>query len=208
MFYWLSLGSYTKIGLRRFGATYREQLNEADELSGLNSLDQQVITDIHSKYYLDVFRLARFRVSDEGMAEDIAGDVFMRLLEAVHKGRGPVKNLRGWLLRTASNMINDYYRRLYKNPAEEPEESIDQQRDLYLTGNDPVDITERVEKELLLSRALQQLSDSQKLVISLRFGNLCSLEETARIMGKNTNTIKALQFRALISLRKQLKDTD
>jgi RNA polymerase sigma-70 factor (ECF subfamily) len=51
---------------------------------------------------------------------------------------------------------------------------------------------------------MEKLTDAQNLVITLRFANRLSLEETANIIGKNVNTIKALQCRALIALRKNI----
>jgi predicted O-linked N-acetylglucosamine transferase (SPINDLY family) len=39
------------------------------------------------------------------------------------------------------------------------------------------------------------ITQQKKLVISLRFGNRFSIEETARIMGKNINTVKALKHK-------------
>ena len=102
------------------------------ELAKLNSLDPQAISAIHDQYYTDVYQFARFRVSDEATAEDITGEVFIRLLEAVHKGRGPRTNLHGWLLRTTANIVNDYFRKLYNRPVEDPAEIHENSMDLYI----------------------------------------------------------------------------
>jgi RNA polymerase sigma-70 factor (ECF subfamily) len=48
------------------------------------------------------------------------------------------------------------------------------------------------------------LTDEQQKVIGMRFGNGFTLEETAELMGKKTNAIKALQFRALAALRRMI----
>jgi RNA polymerase sigma-70 factor (ECF subfamily) len=175
---------------------------DSSELDKLHSLDPQAISAIHNQYYADVYRFARFRVSDEATAEDITGEAFIRLLEAVHKGSGPRTNLRGWLLRTTANIVNDHYRKLYNRPAEDPTEIHENSMDLYLPQEDPVLILERAEQTRVVQRALEKITDAQKLVITLRFANKFSLEDTANIMGKNANTIKALQCRALASLRK------
>jgi RNA polymerase sigma-70 factor (ECF subfamily) len=143
-------------------------------------------------------------VSDEVTAEDIAADVFMRLLEAVHNSRGPYSNLRGWLLRTTANIVNDHFRRLYTRPKEDSSEVLENSSDLYLSQSDPVVLSDLAERNRLLQLAIDKLTDAQKLVITLRFGNRFSLEETAQLMGKKANTIKALQFRALEALRQKL----
>ena len=91
---WRSLATYNKIDLHQFGVNTRRMSADTLEIDLLNTLDPQAITAIHNRYYPEVYRFARFRVSDEVIAEDIASDVFMNLLEAVHKGRGPYTNLR------------------------------------------------------------------------------------------------------------------
>jgi RNA polymerase sigma-70 factor, ECF subfamily len=202
MIYYQSLGTSNNLVLRRYGVCHRLMTDDSSELDGLNSLDPQVITAIHNQYYPDVFRFARFRVGDEVTAEDIAGEVFMRLLEAVHKGRGPRINLRGWLLRTTANIVNDHFRKIYNRPVEESSDMHENSIDLYLTQEDPVVILERSEQNKIVQNGLEKLTDAQKLVVTLRFANKLSLEETAKLMGKNANTIKALQCRALIALRK------
>ena len=204
MIYCQSLGTYNKIGFHNGGVLHRLMTESSTELDGLNSLDPQVITAIHNQYYPDIYRFARFRVSDDVIAEDIAGEVFMRLLEAVHNNRGPKTNLRGWLLRTTANIVNDHYRKIYNQPIENTIEMDENSKDLFLSHEDPDVLSDQAEQKRLIRSALEKLTEAQKLVITLRFGNRFSLEETAILMRKNVNTIKALQFRALISLRRNI----
>jgi len=201
---WQSLATYNKIGFQRFGEYPRQMSVESSEIDLLNTLDPQAITDVHNRYYPEVYHFARFRVGDEVTAEDIAGDVFIRLLEAVHTGRGPYKNLRGWLLRITANVVNDHFRKLYNRPKEDSSEVLENRNDLYLAQSDPVILSEQVERNRILQLAIDKLTNAQKLVITLRFGNRFTLEETAKVMGKNANTIKALQYRALAALRQQI----
>ena len=200
-----SLRIYNRIGFHQIGVYQRLMTEDFSEIDRLISLDPQAITAIHNKYYRDVYRFARFRVNDDVTAEDIAGDVFMRLLEAVHNGGGPRLNLRGWLIKTTANVVNDHYRKLYNHPLEDPSELNENSRDLFLSQDDPVSITDQAEQRRSIQAAIEKLTDIQKLVITLRFGNRFSLEETAEIVGKNTNSIKALQFRALLALRTSLE---
>jgi len=201
---WQSLATYNRIGFHQFGVNNRRMSVESSEIENLNTLDPQAITAIHNRYYPEVYRFARFRVSDEVIAEDIAGDVFMHLLEAVHHGHGPDTNLRGWLIRTTANIVNNHFRKIYNRPKEESAEILENNTDLFLTQSDPVILSDQAERKRLLQSAIDQLTDAQKLVITLRFGNRFSLETTARLMGKNANTIKALQYRALDALRRKL----
>ena len=93
-------------------------------LTGLRSLDPEVITKIHETYFPSVYRYAYYRVGDETIAEDLTSEVFIRMLESVQAGRGPNTSLRGWLMGTISNLVNDYYRQVYNNSSEPLSENL------------------------------------------------------------------------------------
>jgi len=52
--------------------------------------------------------------------------------------------------------------------------------------------------------AYAELTPDQQDVLALRFGSGYSLEETARMMDKKVNAVKALQFRALAALQRNI----
>ena len=74
-----------------------------NELDALRKLDPQAIGAVYDRYFPDVYRFVRYRLSDETTAEDIASEVFVRLLEAVKSGQAPQTSLKAWLLGTASH---------------------------------------------------------------------------------------------------------
>ena len=169
---------------------------EQRELDGLRDLDSQVIGAVYDRYYPDVYRYVRYRIGDEHAAEDIASDVFVRLLEASQKGRGPQTNLKAWLLGTASHIVTDHHRRNYRRPTDELTENMLDPLAL------PVDEFNHREQSRAIRSALKDLTPEQQHVLALRFGEGYSIEETAAVMQKNVNAVKALQFRALASLQR------
>jgi RNA polymerase sigma-70 factor (ECF subfamily) len=170
------------------------------ELDGLRALDAQAITAVHNRYYPEIYRFARYRLGDEHLAEDVAADVFVRLLEAVHAGRGPQTSLRGWLFGTTSHLINDHFRKTYARPVDTLDE------EMRSAAADPSALAEAGEQQHKVRQALSGLTEEQQQVLALRFGSAYSLEETAELMGKNANAIKALQFRALAALRRGMAE--
>ena len=52
---------------------------------------------------------------------------------------------------------------------------------------------------------MNHLTEDQQQVISLRFIAGCSTAEVARLLGKTEGAVKALQHRALASLRRLLE---
>ena len=62
---------------------------------------------------------------------------------------------------------------------------------------------ERADFEAILQK-LQYLNDQQREVLILRFIEELSIAETAQVMQKSEGAVKALQHRALESLRRYL----
>jgi len=174
------------------------EFNEQHALDGLRDLDSQAIGAIYDKYFPEVYRYVRYRINDEITAEDIASDVFVRLMDASQKKQGPQTNLRGWLIATASNAVNDHHRRHYRRPTEALSESM---ADHGPSVHTEIDMREQNRQ---VQTAISQLTAEQQHVLALRFGQGYSIEETAKMLNKNVNAIKALQFRALASLQRQV----
>ena len=174
--------------------------DEEQELRGLESLDPRAIEALHDRYYPEVYRYVMYRLGDLDTAEDVASDVFVRLLEATQVRRGPRQSLRGWLLGTAHHLVMDHFRRFYAG-----RETL-LGDDLPSAADDPAHAIESIEQRRAIQSALGRLTQEQQHVLALRFGGEYSLEETAGMMGKKANAIKALQFRALGALRRALTE--
>ena len=174
------------------------EIVENQKWDGLRSLDSQAIGTVYDQYFPEVYRYVRYRIDDESLAEDIASDVFVRLLEAVRKKRGPDSSLKGWLIVTASNAVNDHLRKRYRRPEAELTDTMPD-------GNPGVHaVVDAREQSRAVRLAYAQLTAEQQDVLALRFGQGYSLEETALFLKKNINAIKALQFRALASLQRHI----
>jgi len=86
------------------------QPDDSAALSGLRKLDQQTISAVYDQHFSEVYRYVLYRIGDATVAEDIASDVFVRLLEAVQNGNSPQTNIKGWLIGTASHVVIDHMR--------------------------------------------------------------------------------------------------
>jgi RNA polymerase sigma-70 factor (ECF subfamily) len=166
------------------------------ELDDVRSLDPQAVGAVFDRYYPDVYRFVRYRLNDETTAEDIASEVFVRLLEAIKSGHPPQTSLKAWLLGTASHIVSDHFRQSYRRPTDELPETLPDG----LPG--PVSDVEQRERARHLKAAMSKLTEEQQNVLTLRFGQGYSLEETADFLKKNVNAVKQLQFRALAALNR------
>ena len=166
----------------------------------LGRLDSQAISHIYNEYFPEIFRYVRYRMSDSALAEDITSEVFFCWLKALQQGRGPGVNLRGWLIGTARHMIIDHIRRKHRHP------SLAISDELESEGEAPSEQAERNDFSQTIQQALVHLTEDQQQVIALRFGQGYSLEETAAVMKKKVNAVKALQLRALKALHCRIRD--
>jgi len=176
--------------------------DESSFLNGLRDLDPKIISAIYDQYFSEIYRYILYRIGDTLLAEDIASDVFVRLLEAVQSGHSPQTNIKGWLIGTASHVITDHLRRKYRRPEEELPESMPDR-----SPGIAAEVDQR-EQNRLVNTAYAQLTSEQQHVLALRFGQGYSLEETATFMNKNVNAVKALQFRALAALQREVGEVD
>jgi RNA polymerase sigma-70 factor (ECF subfamily) len=135
-------------------------------------------------------------------AEDITSQVFVKVIQSL-----PSYKLRGlpfsaWLFRIARNQVIDHMRKhsvKIENTWIEP---------LAISQEDPTKLAELNIAIDELVKALMLLTKAQREVIELRFAAELSIAETARTMGKSQGAIKALQYSALVALRKHLADKD
>lgn len=176
--------------------------DEQGALNGLQNLDSQAVGAVYDQFFPEVYRYVRYRINDDAIAEDIASDVFVRLLEASQKRQGPRTSLKGWLIATASNVVNDHLRRQYRRPTEPLPETMP---DTDTSVRAEVDLREQ---NRAVRTAYAQLTSDQQDVLAFRFGQGYSLEETAVLMRKKVNAVKALQFRALASLQRFIGEAE
>lgn len=126
--------------------------------------------------------------------EDVLGEVFLHVARDLHRGRfkGDDAALRRWVFSIAHNRAMDAHRRRTRDRSTPRDDVVDAR--IVDAPPDPVD-PELVE-------ALASLSADQREVVLLRFIADLPLEAVARITGRTTGAVKALQHRALENLRR------
>jgi RNA polymerase sigma-70 factor, ECF subfamily len=149
-----------------------------------------------------IYRYLLTRLANVEAAEDLTTQVFIRLIEKVGMyDIGPKDNVAifsAWLYRLAYNKMVDVIR------SQKRANLVDLERAEDLPGRPFLDdIDARLDFEAILEK-LAFLNEQQREVIVLRFVEEMSIAETAQIMQKSEGAVKALQHRALESLRRYL----
>ena len=103
----------------------------------------------------------------------------------------------------AHNLVVDGYRR----QPDDPPVPLDQASGVSVPARQEA-LLEQSERMDRARQALRKLTSLQQQVISLRFLEELSIQETAEVMGKTEGAVKALQYRATNSLQRILEERD
>jgi RNA polymerase sigma-70 factor (ECF subfamily) len=98
----------------------------------------------------------------------------------------------------AARVVSDHHRQAYRTPHVELDE------ELVSADHDPADIVDRKLTRESMKRAMQDLTEEQRHVLSLRFGSDLPIQDVARVLGKSEGAVKQLQARAVAALARQL----
>src|SRR6266496_691147 len=162
--------------------------------------DQAAFAELYERFLDAVYRYVYFRTASRLDAEDVTEQVFLQAWAAIDRFRWQGKPFVAWLYTLAHNLVVDWRRRSH------PTQSLD-------TDEHPIDLrSTTAERALtqsldadLLAPAIRRLTPEQQQVITLKFVAGLDTAQVATVMNKREGTIRALQLRALQSLRRDLE---
>lgn len=159
--------------------------------------DESAFTQIYERYSAAIYRYIYYRVGETELAEDLQAEVFLRMLEGMHRYEDRGWPISAWLYRIAHDRTVDTIRRR-KNQRHVPIEDWEGSCD----GPENV-VSAQLEHEELREK-LEDLTHDQRQVILMRFMADMSVQEVARRLGRTEGSVKALQHRGLQSLARRL----
>ena len=176
-------------------------INEIDEktVKRASTGDKNAFRLIVLHYAQAVNRLAYRYTADASYAEDIAQETFIKAYQAIGRYQAQAK-FSTWLLRITTNSAIDYLRKANRQLADSldsPEQNIE-------VSDQEMDAGERLDLNRRLNGAMKDLSDVERLAITLKHHQGYSIQETAQVLNIKNNACKQTIFRAVQKLRKQL----
>lgn len=163
--------------------------------------DSEALDELYRRYADTVFRYIYYRVGDRQIAEDLVGDVFVRVIEGLPVYQDTGNPFKAWLYRIAHARVVDHYRRQEIRLTTPLNEQLVADRE-----TEPSQLAAEWDDARRVWEALPHLTHEQQQVISLRFIVGYSTAEVAETLGKTEGAIRALQHRALASLRRLLEN--
>jgi RNA polymerase sigma-70 factor (ECF subfamily) len=175
--------------------------------------DSEALSILYNQFLRGIFGYIATRVPDRATAEDLTSEVFLQMVEGIHRLRANDEaGFTAWLLCIARVVVAGYYRQREKQPTQvplpgEPWEETQAERLLIAASSpesDPVHWMEAREDWQTVVQAINTLTEEQRQVLVGRLILGYDVAAVARMIGKKANAVKALQFRALQSLQRLL----
>lgn len=162
--------------------------------------NSKIIEEMCSSTWEALYRFIYFKVQNREEAEDITQETYIKALSYIQKNNMKIDKYIAFLKTVSLNVLRDKWRKGKRQGT-----SVD------LENVNPIelsleDTTESFAQQELIKSALNVLKEEYRTVIELRIIKGYSLSETAKIMDKKETNISVLQFRALQSLSKILKE--
>lgn len=159
----------------------------------------QAYGELYEKTAPVVFRFLYAHLDERMDAEDLTGEVFLRVWQSLPRYRETGVPFSVFLLKVARNALIDHYRR---SPQRKIHQALDEERmaERALHLDDPEKQSDFNE----LRTVLNELQPDQQTVLVLRFLVGLSPQETGQVLGKSNGAVRVTQHRALAALREIL----
>jgi RNA polymerase sigma-70 factor (ECF subfamily) len=188
-------------------------LPDADVAALAKEGREPAFRELVRRYERPVFSLIFRMVRDREMAEDLAQDTFIKVLNNIDRYRSEFK-LSSWLFKIANNVTIDYLRKrqlatvsLDGSPhAQTAAEAQATSLDVESRGESALEAIESRELGSAIERAIGKLRPEYRSCILLRHVEGRSYEEIAATLDLPLGTVKTYIHRARHELREALED--
>jgi RNA polymerase sigma-70 factor (ECF subfamily) len=161
--------------------------------------DPSRFAELYENNFHRVYAFVARRVNDRDEAQDITAEVFHQALRNLGRFQWRGVPFAAWLLRIAANALADRWQRASRGVEVQAEDSLEER------AESSAGSTAEVERRAILFQLVDRLPEDQRLVIVRRFVEQKSVHEIAQELGRSDGAVKQLQFRALETLRGQVR---
>jgi RNA polymerase sigma-70 factor (ECF subfamily) len=174
---------------------------DAELLERIAARDRQALTELYHRYYHPLLRFIHRLTGDLDLAQEGINDVMLVVWDNASRFQGRAKPstwIMGIAYRKALKLRSVLHKWTHRYKAADWDEVVEPTAMVEgLTGS--------VERQELLSRAMQRLSPKQRAVVELTYYFGFSYEEIARIVQCPENTVKTRMFHARANLKEVLQ---
>ena len=167
------------------------------------ALDPGALAELYDRHFDGIYRYLFTRLRHQADAEDFTEQVFLKMVDSIHRYRPRGVAFSSWLYRIAHNLLVDRYRRAGREAVELSEQVPDGR-----PHADPAALAQNSEERRRLVETLRRLTPEQQQVITMRFIDNLDVDEIAHLMRRRPGAIHSMQHRALASLNRFLLERE
>lgn len=154
----------------------------------------------YAEFGTRIYRYLRYHVASADEADELTAETFLRAVRAAASFDPARGNAKAWLFRIAQNVLRDARRRERRRGSV----SIEAFRDLVSDAPSPEERLLHEEEVRRLLAAMDELSERDREVVSLRYASELEYPEIAGILGIREAAVRTRLWRALGRLREAL----
>ena len=184
-------------------------MNEQGFIKSLINGDTSAYNTLLNEYQQKVFATCISFIPNKEDAEDVAQEVFLEVFKSIKKFKGNSK-LSTWIYKISTNKCLEFIRKkntkkrfAYMQSIFENEIPLDK-TSFFTEINHPGVILENKEKTIIIYKAINTLSESQRIVFTLAKIDDKSYQEIVEITGKSLSSVESIMFRAKKNLKLKL----
>lgn len=143
-----------------------------------------------------VYNYFRYRIGDEGAAEDLTSRTFEKAWRSRHRYRRDLAAFSTWLLGIARNVAVDHLRSRREHAALDPEAQV-------AAEGDPEQENARLSDLARLAGLLARLPERERELLALKYGAEATNRAIARLTGLSESNVGTILHRAVQTLRRE-----
>lgn len=183
-------------------------MTESDLIKKCKQGNREAFNVLFEKYQSQVINIAYGMLSDREDAYDAAQEVFVRVYKSIESFKEQ-SSFTTWIYRITTNICSDILRKRKKgNNIVSLNQSLDENKEIDIVDESPTpeERQELSERQKAVWKAISELKDEYRAVITLCDIEEMSYDEIAEILKVPKGTVKSRINRARISLKKKLMD--
>jgi RNA polymerase sigma factor (sigma-70 family) len=181
----------------------QSKLSDIELIQNTLAGDQSAYTDLVKRHQRFVFTLAMRFAKGREDAEEIAQDCFIKAYRSLASFQGQSK-FSTWLYSIVYTTAMTFLRKKRVDTDSIDDENTYIQIENQVSGYD-VNNAENKSRSFYLNQAIEQLLPDDAAIITMFYKGEQSLEEIAKAMGMEANTVKVKLFRARQRLKEKLE---
>ncbi|MDO4868836.1 MAG: RNA polymerase sigma factor [Bacillota bacterium] len=156
--------------------------------------------EFYTTYYNQVVSYICRKVSDRNIAEDLAGDIFLKCYKSFDRFNEAKGSARAWIFTITNNRLKNYYRDRKSEVHIDAMESFD--------IADDQDVAKEIEDAMrleeirqFLDREIARLDSVKRQILLMRYYDEMSSNEIAEAMGMSPGNVRVILTRTLKKIK-------